>query len=164
MPLKTWKNCSQKLLIIGPKPFFSLTSLKTWKKRPQKLLLIGPNFFFSIANRPKISPNLIFCSIKMAPIPSIRWLWSNTLVCWRTTSLVVLGSILYLVDTSKKNARFCLWGGNEQNIHEPKLYYMYISSTCFKNSNESCTFTVFCLIVIAPSWQYCILLFKGQLN
>ena len=43
LPLKTWKNCSQKLLIICPK------------------------LFFSIATRPKISPNLIFCSIKMVP-------------------------------------------------------------------------------------------------
>ena len=53
MPLKTWKNCPQKLLIIGPQ-----------------------SFFFSIANRPKISPNLIFCSIKMFPCAtSIQWLW-----------------------------------------------------------------------------------------
>ena len=37
------------------------------ENRPQKLLIIGPpTFFFSIANQPKISPNLIFCSIKMA--------------------------------------------------------------------------------------------------
>ena len=33
----------------------------------KKLLIIGPNFFSSIANRPKIDPTLIFCSIKMAP-------------------------------------------------------------------------------------------------
>ena len=38
------KNCSLKFLIIGQKCFF-----------------------FRIANRSKISPNLIFCSIKMAP-------------------------------------------------------------------------------------------------
>ena len=44
LPLKTWKNCPQKLLVIGPQ-----------------------SFFFSIANLPKISPNLIFCSIKMSP-------------------------------------------------------------------------------------------------
>ena len=36
------------------------------KNKPQKLLIIGPIFFFSIANRPKISPNLIFFSIKKA--------------------------------------------------------------------------------------------------
>ena len=41
--------------------------MKTWKNHPQKLLIIGPHFFFSIANRPKTSPNLIFCSIKMSP-------------------------------------------------------------------------------------------------
>ena len=35
---------------------------KTWKIRPQKLLS-----FFSIANRPKTSPDHIFCSIKMSP-------------------------------------------------------------------------------------------------
>ena len=34
------------------------------KNRPEKLLIIVPNFFFSITNRPKTSPNLIFCSIK----------------------------------------------------------------------------------------------------
>ena len=39
--------------------------LKTWKNCPQNLLIIGPNCFFSPANRPKTSPNLIFCSIKM---------------------------------------------------------------------------------------------------
>ena len=30
------------------------------KKMASNLLIIGPKFFFSIANRPKISPNLIF--------------------------------------------------------------------------------------------------------
>ena len=35
------------------------------KKRPQKLLIIGP-IFFSIANRPKTSTNLNFCSMKIA--------------------------------------------------------------------------------------------------
>ena len=44
LPLKTWKNCSQKLLIIGPSAFF-----------------------FSLANRPKTCPKHIFCSIKMSP-------------------------------------------------------------------------------------------------
>ena len=41
--------------------------LKTWKNHPQKMLIIDPNFFLSIANQPKISPNHIFCSIKMSP-------------------------------------------------------------------------------------------------
>ena len=34
------------------------------KKQPQELLIIGPNFFH-IANWPKTSPNLNFCSIKL---------------------------------------------------------------------------------------------------
>ena len=33
------------------------------KKTPSKVAHNGPQFFFSIANRPKTSPNLIFCSI-----------------------------------------------------------------------------------------------------
>ena len=40
-----------------------LLSLKIWKNKPQKLLNIRP-IFFSIANQPKTSPNLNFCSIK----------------------------------------------------------------------------------------------------
>ena len=41
---------------------------KSQENGPQKLLIIGPQFsFFRIANRPKIGPNLMFCSIKMAP-------------------------------------------------------------------------------------------------
>ena len=40
--------------------------LKTWKKHPQKLLIIDP-IFFSIANQPKTSLSIIFCSIKMCP-------------------------------------------------------------------------------------------------
>ena len=44
--------------------FFFLT-LKTWKNHPKKLLIIGPIFFFRIANRPKSSPNLNSCSIKI---------------------------------------------------------------------------------------------------
>jgi len=41
--------------------------LKTWKNRSQKLLIIRPYFFFSIANWPKISPNHIFGYIKRVP-------------------------------------------------------------------------------------------------
>ena len=36
------------------------------KKPPSKVAHNRPNFFFSISNRPKISPNLIFYSIKMS--------------------------------------------------------------------------------------------------
>ena len=35
--------------------------MKTWKNQPQKLLIIGPKFLFQST----ISPNLIFCSIKI---------------------------------------------------------------------------------------------------
>ena len=64
--------------------------LKTWKNCPQKLLIIGPNFFFSIANQPKTSPNHIFCFIKMSPCAtSIQWLCSclpSSLSCRRLCS------------------------------------------------------------------------------
>ena len=36
------------------------------KKLLSKVAHNHPNFFFSIANRPKTSPNLNFCSIKIA--------------------------------------------------------------------------------------------------
>ena len=38
---------------------------KTWKNHPQKLPIIGPIFMGGIAHRPKTSPNLNFCSIKI---------------------------------------------------------------------------------------------------
>ena len=41
--------------------------MKTWKNCPQKLLIIESNFILQYCQWPKISPNLIFCSIKMAP-------------------------------------------------------------------------------------------------
>ena len=44
--------------------FFAHENMK--KKRPQKLLVIGPIFFFSTANVPRTSPNLKFCSMKLA--------------------------------------------------------------------------------------------------
>ena len=73
MPLKTWKNCSQKLLIIGP------------------------NFFFSIVNRAKTSPNQIFCSIKMSPCAtSIQWLWM-ALGNYNSSTSVTMG--LFLSDS-----------------------------------------------------------------
>ena len=37
------------------------------KKPPSKVAHNQPNFFFSIANRPKTSPNLVFCSKKNSP-------------------------------------------------------------------------------------------------
>ena len=40
---------------------------KNMKKTASKVAHNQPNFFFSIANRPKISPNLIFLLKKMAP-------------------------------------------------------------------------------------------------
>ena len=43
---------------FAPKNMKQLTS--------KELLIIGPNFFVSIANRPKTSPNLNFCFIKIA--------------------------------------------------------------------------------------------------
>ena len=39
--------------------------MKSWKKRPQKLIIISC-YFFSNANRPKSSPNLNSCSIKIS--------------------------------------------------------------------------------------------------
>ena len=40
------------------------------KKPPSKVAHNRPPIFFSIANWPKTSPNLIFCSIKMSPFAS----------------------------------------------------------------------------------------------
>ena len=44
--------------------------MKSWDQTSVLLSVIAifhSNYFFSIAKPPKISPNLIFCSIKMAP-------------------------------------------------------------------------------------------------
>ena len=50
--------------------YFKKNAHENIKKQKQNTLkssiLLGP-FFFSIANWPKISPNLIFCSIKWLP-------------------------------------------------------------------------------------------------
>ena len=46
------------------------------KNCPQKLLIIRPNFFVSIANQPKTSLNLNFCSIEIAHrMTYVSWLW-----------------------------------------------------------------------------------------
>ena len=53
--------------------------MKTWKNCQQKLLIIGP-IFFSIANRPKTSPSLIFLFHKNVSLRNFytKWLWSGT--------------------------------------------------------------------------------------
>ena len=71
--------------------------LKTWKDHPQYLVMSSPDtFFFSTANRPKSSPNLNFCSIKISHRrTSLYWLCSQLSSrrerwiaidhpCWRT--------------------------------------------------------------------------------
>ena len=40
------------------------------KKTPLKVAHNWPQIFFSIANRPKTSSTLLFCSIKMSPCPT----------------------------------------------------------------------------------------------
>ena len=69
--------------------FNSFFAQENMKKPASKDAHNRPNFYFSIANQPKISPNLIFCSIKMAPCrTSILWLWmgwffeSRILLLW----------------------------------------------------------------------------------
>ena len=45
------------------------------KKKPSKVAHNRPPpFFFSIANRPKTSPNLIFCFIKMSPYATMTFI------------------------------------------------------------------------------------------
>ena len=64
-----YKISYHKIILARTKVFLPM---KTLKKPPSKVAHDWPIFFFSIANRPKTSPNLIFCSIKMSsqdPMP-----------------------------------------------------------------------------------------------
>ena len=50
--------------------------MRTLKKNTLKSRILYATIFFSISNLPKNIPNLIFCSIKMAPYrTSMLWLW-----------------------------------------------------------------------------------------
>jgi hypothetical protein len=62
--------------------------MKTWKNHPQKLLIIVPNFL-SIANRPKTSPNLNFCSIKIAQRANLALFWD----CCKRPKSVISGNL-----------------------------------------------------------------------
>ena len=54
-------------------PFIANARDNLKKKCPQKLFIIGPNFFFSIFNWPENSPNVIYCSLKMAPFATSKY-------------------------------------------------------------------------------------------
>ena len=47
--------------------------MKTWKTRPQKLLIIGPKFFFSTGPAAQTSLELIFHIINMSQDSSVYW-------------------------------------------------------------------------------------------
>ena len=67
-----------------------------------------PNcFFFSIANLPKISPNFIFCSKKMASYVT------STLYCMLSLRCSYLISLGIYFDSSRKRSEKSMW--NEKN-------------------------------------------------
>ena len=47
--------------------------MKTWKNRPQKLLIISPKYFFSSGPAAQTSQKLIFHIVNMSQDPSVYW-------------------------------------------------------------------------------------------
>ena len=82
------------------------------KKLPLKVAHNQPHFFFSIANRPKTSPNLIFCSIKISPCATLyatlfsSWMpFSSTyheMVEWKAISLMHTQQLKIAQDDQKR--------------------------------------------------------------
>ena len=74
---------------------------ETWKKHPQTILIICTHFFQyyqPAPNQPKISQNLIFCSIKMSPCATLI---GSTVFSLYIISLIS-GALMFTVFSHKK--------------------------------------------------------------